>query len=53
MRYFVSGNNLLNVEARPQNSILKYLAPLPGSNISIGVKLNTPYPASSAGAAPY
>ncbi|WP_312329315.1 TonB-dependent receptor plug domain-containing protein [Sphingobacterium sp.] len=53
MRYFISGNNLLNVEARPQNSILKYLAPLPGRNISIGVKLNTPYPASSAGAAPY
>lgn len=37
--YFISGNNLLNVEARPQNSILKYLAPLPGRNISIGLKL--------------
>lgn len=37
--YFISGNNLLNVEARPQNSILKYLAPLPGRNLSIGMKL--------------
>lgn len=37
--YFISGNNLLNVEARPQNSILKYLAPLPGRNLSIGLKL--------------
>ena len=37
--YYISGNNLLNVEARPQNSILKYLAPLPGRNISIGLKL--------------
>jgi iron complex outermembrane receptor protein len=38
--YFVSGNNLLNTEARPQNSFLKYLAPLPGLNISIGFKVN-------------
>lgn len=37
--YFISGNNLLNVEARPQNSILKYLAPLAGRNISLGLKL--------------
>ena len=36
--YYVSGNNLLNAEARPQNSFLKYLAPLPGRNISIGIK---------------
>lgn len=38
--YFVGGNNLLNAEARPQNSVLKYLAPLPGINISIGIKAN-------------
>jgi iron complex outermembrane receptor protein len=36
--YYLGGNNLLNVEARPQNSFLKYLAPLPGRNISIGIK---------------
>lgn len=36
--YYVGGNNLLNVEARPQNSFLKYLAPLPGRNIALGIK---------------
>jgi len=36
--YYIFGNNLLNVEARPQNSFLKYLAPLPGRNISLGLK---------------
>ncbi|MFD1769786.1 TonB-dependent receptor [Sphingobacterium suaedae] len=36
---YLSGHNLLNVEARPQNSMLKYLAPLPGRNISMGVKV--------------
>ncbi len=35
---FVNGNNLLNVEARPQNSFLKYVAPLPGRNITIGIR---------------
>lgn len=38
--YFAQGNNLLNSEARPQNSFLKYLAPLPGINISVGIKVN-------------
>lgn len=38
--YFIYGNNLLNEEARPQNALLKYLAPLPGINISIGIKAN-------------
>ena len=38
--YFISGNNLLNAEARPQNSFLKYLAPLPGINISVGIQVN-------------
>lgn len=37
--YYVAGHNLLNVEARPQNSLLKYLAPLPGRNISLGIKI--------------
>lgn len=37
--YYLSGNNILNVEARPQNSALKYLAPLPGRNVSIGVNV--------------
>jgi iron complex outermembrane receptor protein len=36
--YFAEGNNLLNTEARPQNSFLKYLAPLPGINIALGIK---------------
>lgn len=36
--YFLEGSNLLNMEARPQNSLLKYLAPLPGINVSIGIK---------------
>lgn len=38
VEYYVSGNNLLNTEARPQNSFLKYLAPLPGRNIAFGIK---------------
>ncbi len=40
IEYFVAGTNLLNVEARPQNSFLKYLAPLPGTNISFGLTVN-------------
>lgn len=40
IEYFVAGTNLLNVEARPQNSFLKYLAPLPGINIAIGLTLS-------------
>ncbi|MGO3807584.1 MAG: TonB-dependent receptor [Sphingobacterium sp.] len=35
---YLNGQNLLNIEARPQNSMLKYLAPLPGRNISMGLK---------------
>jgi len=35
---YLHGDNLLNVEARPQNSLLKYLAPLPGRNIALGIK---------------
>ncbi len=36
---YIDGNNLLNVEARPQNSPLKYLAPLSGRNISLGLRM--------------
>ncbi|HEX2082150.1 MAG TPA: TonB-dependent receptor, partial [Xanthomonadaceae bacterium] len=36
---FVDGNNLLDEEARPHTSFLKDLAPLPGRNISAGVRL--------------
>lgn len=39
IEYYITGNNLLNKEARPQNSPLKFLAPLPGINISVGVKI--------------
>lgn len=39
MEYFIYGNNLLNVDARPQNSFLKYIAPLPGRNISLGMRI--------------
>lgn len=39
LEYYLSGNNLLNAEARPQNSFLKYLAPLPGRSISLGMKV--------------
>ena len=35
---YLMGSNLLNVEARPYNSPLKYLAPLPGINIGAGMK---------------
>lgn len=38
VEYFTEGHNLLNTEARPQNSFLKYLAPLPGINIALGIK---------------
>jgi len=40
IEYFVAGTNLLNVEARPQNSFLKYLAPLPGVNIALGLTVS-------------
>jgi iron complex outermembrane receptor protein len=38
MEYYMSGSNLLNVTARPQQSYLKYLAPLPGRSIGLGLK---------------
>ena len=39
VEYHIAGNNLLNQEARPQNSWLKYVSPLPGANISFGVNV--------------
>ncbi|WP_407354340.1 TonB-dependent receptor [Luteimonas sp. R10] len=36
---FVDGNNLLDEEARPHTSFLKELAPLPGRNVTAGVRL--------------
>ncbi|MBD1433732.1 TonB-dependent receptor [Sphingobacterium sp. DN00404] len=36
---YIQGGNLLNSEARPQQSILKYLSPLPGRNISMGIQM--------------
>ncbi|KAB1232576.1 TonB-dependent receptor [Chryseobacterium viscerum] len=39
LEYYIIGNNLLNSEARLQNSQLKFLSPLPGINISVGVKI--------------
>ena len=37
---YVFGSNLLNEEARPQNSMLRYLTPLPGINIGGGIKIS-------------
>lgn len=39
IEYFLKGNNLLNQEARPQTSYLRYVAPLPGRNIALGLRL--------------
>ena len=36
---FLDGSNLLDEEARPHTSFLKDLAPLPGRNLSLGVRL--------------
>ncbi|NZA27608.1 TonB-dependent receptor [Luteimonas sp. SJ-92] len=36
---FLDGSNLLDREARPHTSFLKELAPLPGRNVSAGVRL--------------
>lgn len=34
---FINGSNLLDEEARPHNSPLKYIAPLPGRGVQVGV----------------
>lgn len=36
---FINGSNLLNEEARPQNSPLKYIAPLPGRGFQFGITM--------------
>ncbi len=36
---FVNANNLLDEEARPHTSFLRDLAPLPGRNVSFGVRM--------------
>lgn len=37
LEVFISGSNLLNEDARPHNSPLKYIAPLPGRGFQLGV----------------
>ena len=37
---FLNGSNLLDAEARPHNSPLKYIAPLPGRAFQLGVRIN-------------
>ncbi len=39
IEYYISGSNLLNTEARLQNSQLKFLSPMAGINVSVGVKI--------------
>lgn len=36
---FINGSNLLDEEARPHNSPLKYIAPLPGRGFQVGLTL--------------
>lgn len=37
---FLNGSNLLNEDARPQNSPLKYIAPLPGRAFQLGITMH-------------
>ena len=37
--FFINGSNLLNEDARPQNSPLKYIAPLPGRAFQLGITM--------------
>lgn len=37
---FMNGSNLLDEEARPHNSPLKYIAPLPGRAFQLGVTMH-------------
>lgn len=37
---FINGSNLLDEEARPQNSPLKYIVPLPGRAFQLGITMN-------------
>lgn len=38
--FFINGSNLLNEDARPHNSPLKYIAPLPGRAFQFGITLH-------------
>lgn len=38
--WYAEGKNLTNTEARPFNSPLKYLSPLPGRSIAIGMRMD-------------
>ncbi|MFC1397964.1 TonB-dependent receptor [Acinetobacter lactucae] len=38
--FFINGSNLLNEDARPHNSPLKYIAPLPGRAFQLGVTMH-------------
>lgn len=38
--FYLNGTNLLNEEARPQNSPLKYIAPLPGRGFQLGITMS-------------
>lgn len=40
MEWFLDGRNLNNAEARPHNSTLKYLAPLPGRSVRTGLRVS-------------
>lgn len=40
MEWFLDARNLSNTEARPHNSTLKYLAPLPGRSVRTGVRVS-------------
>lgn len=37
---FINGSNLLDEDARPQNSPLKYIAPLPGRAFQLGITMH-------------
>lgn len=37
---FINGSNLLNEDARPHNSPLKYIAPLPGRAFQLGITMH-------------
>lgn len=39
LEVFINGSNLLDEEARPHNSPLKYIAPLPGRGFQIGLTM--------------
>ncbi|WKS98869.1 TonB-dependent receptor [Gallibacterium salpingitidis] len=40
LEVYLDGRNLLNQDARPYNSPIKYLAPLPGRSVTLGMKVD-------------